>query len=128
VRHAFKALPEFVRVKARIGIGQYRWNNSDSDASEIQRIEPGMVSNDQRTYFAGLDSILEQIGGTDFRRLNQFGEGPADRITLGEPMNDRILGRIPFGIPEPSTPHGRAIVSLNVGHSVCEAVERRRSS
>jgi hypothetical protein len=43
-------------------------------------------------------------------------------------MNDRILGRIPFGIPEPSTPHGRATVSLNVSHSICEAVERRRSS
>jgi hypothetical protein len=87
-----------------------------------------VVSNNQGAHFTSLDSILKQIGSTDFRGVNQRGEGPAERITVGEPVNDRVLGRIPFGVPEPPTPHGRAVFNLNVGHSVREALERRRSS
>jgi hypothetical protein len=87
-----------------------------------------MVSNDQRTYFTGLDSILKQIGRTNFRGLDQRSEGPPERIAIGNPVNDRILVRMPFGVPEPSAPHGRAIFRLNVAHSVRGTLERHRSS
>jgi hypothetical protein len=81
-----------------------------------------MVPNNQRTHFAWLDSILDQIGRADFCSFYQRGEGPAEGITIREPVNDRILGRLTFRIPEPSTPHGCAVFSLNVGHSVREAL------
>jgi hypothetical protein len=36
--------------------------------------------------------------------------------------------RLPFRIPDPSAPDGRAIFRLNVDHNVREVLERRRSS
>jgi hypothetical protein len=122
VRHAFEALPEFVRVESRIGIRQDCWDNPDADTSEIQRIKPRIVSNDQRAYLTRLDSILEQIRRTYFRGFDQRSVGPAERISIGEPMDNRILGRLPFGIHEPSSPHGRAFLSLDVGHSVRDEI------
>jgi len=90
MRHSFKALSKFVRMKSRIGIRQYRWDDSDADASEIQWIKPRIVSNDQRAYFTWLDTILEQSGRASFRGFDQRGEGPAERISLSEPMNNRV--------------------------------------
>jgi hypothetical protein len=87
-----------------------------------------VVSNNQGAHFTSLDSILKQIGSTNFRGLDQRSEGPSERIAVGNPVNDRILVRMPFGVPEPSAPHGRAIFRLNVAHSVRGTLERHRSS
>src|SRR5882762_2778470 len=95
-------------MEAWIRVGEDSRNGACTYASEVHRIEQGVVPGDDGTNLALFDTAVGQGRGVAFRCANQFAPIPPPRSFTCPPMNDCYRIRRLVRILAPSVPHSSA--------------------
>ena len=99
-----QAVPELLRMEARIRIGQDGRDRPGAHAAHIYRIEQRVVSGDNGANIAFGDTGACQSSGKELRGTHQFSPSPTPGRRVGSPMNDcDRIGRL-VRVLAPSVP------------------------